>query len=80
MVMGTTTVNPVARLYCTTHPAMGTEYSLYLYAPSREEAESIAKPVFEEVDRIDALLSNYRPDSDNRSGDFSLSRKLPGLE
>ena len=59
-----TTLNPAAQLYCTTHPSMGTEYSLYLYAPSREEAAAIAKPVFQEVDRVDALLSNYRPDSE----------------
>ena len=58
------TLNPVTQLYCTTHPTMGTEYSLYLYAPSREQAAAIAKPVFEEVDRVDALLSNYRPDSE----------------
>lgn len=62
--MTDTTLNPVTQLYCTTHPAMGTEYSLYLYAPSREQAAVIAKPVFEEIDRVDALLSNYRPDSE----------------
>jgi FAD:protein FMN transferase len=59
-----TTLNPVMQLYCTKRPAMGTEYSLYLYAQSREEAERIATPVFDEVDRVDALLSNYRPDSE----------------
>ncbi|MGC1920785.1 MAG: FAD:protein FMN transferase, partial [Acidobacteriaceae bacterium] len=59
-----TTLNPAAQLYRTTHPSMGTEYSLYLYAPSREDAAAIAKPVFEEVDRVDALLSHYRPDSE----------------
>ncbi len=58
------TLNPAAQLYCTTHPAMGTEYSLYLYAASREEAAATAQPIFEEVDRVDALLSNYRPDSE----------------
>jgi FAD:protein FMN transferase len=62
--MDTTTLNPVKELYCTTHPAMGTEYSLYLYAQSREEAESIAMPVFQEVDRVDGLLSNYQPSSE----------------
>lgn len=51
-------------LYCTTHPAMGTEYSLYLYARSREEADSIARPVFQEVDRVDGLLSNYQESSE----------------
>jgi FAD:protein FMN transferase len=59
-----TSLNPVAQLYCTTHPAMGTEYSLYLYAGSRDEAESIAHPVFQEVDRVDELLSNYQPSSE----------------
>ncbi|MHB1675146.1 MAG: FAD:protein FMN transferase [Acidobacteriaceae bacterium] len=59
-----TTMNPGPQLYCTTHPAMGTEYSLYLYAPSSEDAEAIAKPVFEEVDRVDGLLSNYQPGSE----------------
>lgn len=59
-----TTLNPIAQLYCTTHPAMGTEYSLYLYAPSCEEAAAIAEPVFAEVDRVEALLSNYQPGSE----------------
>jgi thiamine biosynthesis lipoprotein len=62
--MDSTTLNPVKQLYCTTHPAMGTEYSLYLYAQSREQAESIAMPVFQEVDRVDGLLSNYQPSSE----------------
>ncbi len=62
--MDTITLNPAAQLYRTTHPAMGTEYSLYLYAPSREQAAAIARPVFEEVDRVDGLLSNYRPGSE----------------
>ena len=62
--MNATTLIPTTQLYRTTHPAMGTEYSLYLYAASREDAETIARPVFEEVDRVDALLSNYRPDSE----------------
>jgi thiamine biosynthesis lipoprotein len=59
-----TSMNPDLQLYRTTHPAMGTEYSLYLPARSREEAESIAKPVFQEVDRVDGLLSNYQPGSE----------------
>jgi thiamine biosynthesis lipoprotein len=51
-------------LYCTTHLAMGTEWFLYLYARSREEAASIANQVFQEVDRVDALLSNYKQSSE----------------
>lgn len=53
-----------SQLYFATHPAMGTEYSLYLYARSREEADSIAALVFWEIDRVDGLLSNYRESSE----------------
>jgi thiamine biosynthesis lipoprotein len=51
-------------LYCTRYPAMGTEYSLYIYARSREEADAIAEPVFREVTRVEHLLSNYRESSE----------------
>jgi thiamine biosynthesis lipoprotein len=57
-------MEPDLLLYCTTHPAMGTEWSLYLYARSRAEADSIARPAFQEVDRVDALLSNYKQNSE----------------
>lgn len=56
--------NNAPRLYCSTHPAMATEYSLYLFADSHEEADAIAAPVFEEIDRIENLLSNYRESSE----------------
>lgn len=59
-----TSMDPGLQLYRMIHPAMGTEYSLYLHARSREEAESIARPVFQEVDRVDGLLSNYQPGSE----------------
>lgn len=51
-------------LYASLHPAMGTEYALYLYASSCEEAEAAAKPAFDEISRIDELLSNYREGSE----------------
>lgn len=51
-------------LYTSVHRAMGTEFALYLYASSCEEAEAAAKPAFDEIDRIEELLSNYREDSE----------------
>lgn len=57
-------MDPDLLLYCTTHPAMGTEWSLYLYARSREEADRIARPVYQEIDRVEALLSNYKQNSE----------------
>lgn len=52
------------QLYSADHPAMGTAYSLYLYARSHEEADCVAVPVFQEIDRVEELLSNYRESSE----------------
>ncbi|MDQ2835343.1 MAG: FAD:protein FMN transferase [Acidobacteriota bacterium] len=52
------------RLYSSDHPAMGTVYSLYLYAPSATEADADTLLVFQEIDRVDELLSNYRDSSE----------------
>jgi thiamine biosynthesis lipoprotein len=46
------------------HPAMGSEFSIDLYAPNQEMADRWMQLSFEEVDRIEALLSNYRPSSE----------------
>jgi thiamine biosynthesis lipoprotein len=53
-----------SELYLISHPAMGTVYSLYIYAGSRAEADAEAEPVFQEIDRLDELLSNYRESSE----------------
>jgi len=52
------------KLYTTTHPAMGTEFTLYLYSETADKASSISDEVFEEVDRVEQLLSNYRESSE----------------
>ncbi len=52
------------RLYTITHPAMGTVYTLYIYAGSQQEADADAGAVFDEVDRIEDLLSNYKETSE----------------
>jgi thiamine biosynthesis lipoprotein len=52
------------KLYTTTHPAMGTVYTLYLYSADPEAAAAISADVFDEIDRIDQLLSNYRDTSE----------------
>lgn len=51
-------------LYSIVRPAMATEFTLFLYAGSSEEAEQMATPAFEEIDRIEDLLSNYRDGSE----------------
>ncbi len=60
---------PLARaatpaLYTFHHPAMGTEFALYLYAGNSTRAAELAESAFDEIDRIEAELSNYREDSE----------------
>jgi thiamine biosynthesis lipoprotein len=52
------------QVFTFTHPAMGTEYTLVLYARDAAEAEAVSSEVFDEVDRVDALLSNYKEASE----------------
>jgi thiamine biosynthesis lipoprotein len=55
---------PPLALYTFRHPAMGTEFAVYLYSQSQAEAAADADEVFEEVDRIEQELSNYRESSE----------------
>src|SRR5712691_6591179 len=44
--------------------AMGSTYSLVLYGEDRGKLEAASEDAFEEVRRLDRMLSNYRPDSE----------------
>src|SRR3984957_14879196 len=44
--------------------AMGSTYSLVLYGEDRAALEMASEDAFEEVRRLDRLLSNYRPESE----------------
>lgn len=44
--------------------AMGSTYTVALYGESRDQQEAIVEQVFEEVRRLDRMLSNYRRDSE----------------
>jgi thiamine biosynthesis lipoprotein len=57
-------VSPRLRLFTTTHRAMGTEFSLYLYSADSSKAAAISAEVFDEVDRVEDSLSNYRDSSE----------------
>src|SRR3984885_1585439 len=60
---GITQQKPLA-LFHDVHRAMGSEFSIDLYAPTQETADRWMQIAFEEVDRIEALLSNYQPSSE----------------
>jgi thiamine biosynthesis lipoprotein len=44
--------------------AMGTTYTLVLYGEDQEAMQAAAEAAFEEVRRLDRMLSNYRPGSE----------------
>src|SRR5213080_3927974 len=44
--------------------AMGSTFSIVLYGEDRIRMEAAADAAFEEVRRLDELLSNYKPDSE----------------
>jgi FAD:protein FMN transferase len=44
--------------------AMGSTYSLVLYGEDRARLEAASEDAFEEVRRLDRMLSNYRPESE----------------
>jgi thiamine biosynthesis lipoprotein len=51
-------------LFVRSHPAMGTEFTIYLYAPDEQQASADFQAAFDEIDRIEDALSNYKPSSE----------------
>src|SRR5882757_1951448 len=55
---------PTLQRFHQTHPAMGTIFSIDLYVSDQATAEQDMDLAFEEIDRLEALLSNYRASSE----------------
>jgi FAD:protein FMN transferase len=51
-------------LYTESRPAMGTIYTIKCYMADRESADEVMNAAFEEIARVEALLSNYQPSSE----------------
>jgi thiamine biosynthesis lipoprotein len=51
-------------LYHEARPAMGTTVEVFLYAPNSGRAAELLEAAFEEIERVEAALSNYRPSSE----------------
>jgi thiamine biosynthesis lipoprotein len=62
-VAATSAESPPLRLE-ETQDAMGSSYSVVLYGRDRMKLQSASEQAFEEVRRLDNLLSNYRPRSE----------------
>ena len=50
--------------YQASHNAMATEYTIVAYAKDRNYLAEVVEQVFEEVDRLDEQMSNYKPESE----------------
>lgn len=51
-------------LFSESRPAMGTTFEIHLYAADRDRARELFEAAFEEIERVEAALSNYRPSSE----------------
>jgi thiamine biosynthesis lipoprotein len=51
-------------LFTRVHPAMGTDFTLYIYATDAGAADREADRAFAIVDQLESLLSNYQPQSE----------------
>lgn len=51
-------------LFSESRPAMGTTFDVYLYAEDRARADALFEAAFEEIERVEATFSNYRPTSE----------------
>jgi FAD:protein FMN transferase len=50
--------------YEDSHPAMGTVFTVVAYGRDGEYLSEVVREVFEEIDRLDAQMSNYKPESE----------------
>jgi len=58
------TPGPTYILYRSSHEAMATTFEVAAYGANRDYLAAVVNEVFEEIDRLEAQLSNYRPDSE----------------
>ncbi|MES2392703.1 MAG: FAD:protein FMN transferase [Acidobacteriota bacterium] len=55
---------PADDLFTRVHPAMGTDFTLYIYTADAAAADREADRAFAVVDQLESLLSNYQPQSE----------------
>ncbi|MDE3104256.1 MAG: FAD:protein FMN transferase [Acidobacteriota bacterium] len=55
---------PAPQRFHQSHPAMGTIWTIDLYASDQATAQQQMDAAFDEIDRIEDLLSNYKPSSE----------------
>ncbi len=66
---------PAGKLFVQSREAMGTKFTIYLYAGSDGQADAAFEASFDEIERLDRTLSNYIPESE-----LSRINRLAGRE
>ncbi len=61
--VGSSSSGPVVTHYRGSHLSMGTTYGIQLYGDGRDDLPLVAERAFDEVDRIDRLMSVYKQNS-----------------
>lgn len=56
--------SPVLHRLVRSHPAMGTHFQIIVYAPDTLAAAQTLSAAFNEIDRLEQMLSDYRADSE----------------
>ena len=71
-----------SKLYVQSQPAMGTAFTIYLYAGSDEQADALFGAAFEEIDRLDRTLSGRGDtgESVDRAGEADIVSRLHSEE
>ena len=52
------------QLFSDSRPAMGTKFTIYVYAPNQQTATAAFNAAFDEIERLEEALSNYRDTSE----------------
>jgi thiamine biosynthesis lipoprotein len=66
--------------YEASHDAMGTVFSVVAYGRDARYLAQVANEAFEEIDRLDAQMSNYRPESELAGINRSAARQAVVVE
>jgi thiamine biosynthesis lipoprotein len=66
---------PEPKPFVQSRQAMGTVFTIYLYAKTEAETEALFESAFDEIERLDRTLSNYDPTSE-----LSRINRLAGRE
>lgn len=62
------------------HDAMGTTFTITTYGRQADELAAVVNEVFEEIDRLDAQMSNYKPASELSNINRQASRRETVIE